>query len=172
MREANLEQGFESTMLVNTSTPQAVPAAELMAQQLRDINVRVNLRPIDPTTYGTAVLTRGEFEMAYGTIQPLVSADAALFAKYHSRGSRNVTKTNDATLDRLIEQQTRLVRDPEARKRALFEIQRYIIDQGYLRAIHTFVQPTGMAPHVRDFFHGAGALSLDWDKWTYVWFDA
>jgi hypothetical protein len=72
----------------------------------------------------------------------------------------------------MIERQTTLGRNPDARKALLLDIQRHIIDQGYVRFFHTFESPLLTQPYVRDYFPGYGALNLETDKWVQVWLDA
>src|SRR5439155_5489306 len=108
-------------------------AGELIAAQLKDAGVRATIKVVDGATYTAQVQGRGDFEMYLGSAANAPSADVALFSKYHSTGSRNVTKVNDPKLDTMVEKQTTLVRDPDGRKKLLLDIQRYILDQGYIR---------------------------------------
>ena len=66
------------------------------------------------------VHARGEFQAYVGTGTVYPSTDAALFSRFHSKGARNVTKVNDPKLDGMIEQQSRLGRDLEQRKKVLY----------------------------------------------------
>jgi hypothetical protein len=71
----------------------------------------------------------------------------------------------------MIEKQTTLGRNPDERKKLILDIQRYIIEQGYIHYFHTFLSPAAYQPYVRDMFMGYGALALEPDKWSLVWYD-
>jgi hypothetical protein len=71
----------------------------------------------------------------------------------------------------MIEQQTTLGRDPDARKQALLDLQRYILDQGYAHYLHTYESLGATQPYVRDFYPGFGALNLETDHWALLWLD-
>ena len=74
-------------------------------------------------------------------------------------------------VDQMIERQSTLGRNPDERKKALLEIQRYILDQAYLHQIHSFESPTVLQPYMRDYFPGFGGLQTEPDKWSLVWLD-
>lgn len=171
LKEASLENGLDFTLTVATNNAFFPPAGELIAAQLREAGLRVTIKPVDGATFSAQVQDRGEFEAYVGAGVTTPSADAALFGKYHSKGSRNPTKVNDAKLDQMIERQTTLVRSADERKKLLLDIQRYIIDQGYVRFFHSFDAPLLTQTYVRDYFPGYGALNLETDKWVQVWLD-
>ena len=58
-----------------------------------------------------------------------------------------------------------------ALKKALLEIQHYILDQAYLHQIQSFESPTVVQPYLRDYFPGFGSLQTEPDKWSVVWLD-
>ena len=146
-------------------------AAELIAAQLKEASLRATLKVIDSPTFVQQVQQRGEFEAFFGPNQATPSADAYLYSYFHSKGSRNLARVNDAKLDQMIEQQTLLGRDPAARKKLLLDIQRHILEQGYYRFIQTFEAPAALQPYVRDLALGFGALDLETERWAQVWLD-
>jgi hypothetical protein len=54
------------------------------------------------------------------------------------------------------------------RKKALLEIQRYILDQAYWGLIHTAVNETLLLPEVEDFHESAFS---ELDRFAYTWMD-
>jgi peptide/nickel transport system substrate-binding protein len=171
LKEAGMENGFDFTFSVHNINPSYVSAGELIVAQLKEANIRATTKPVDAATYSGQVQGRGDFEAFLGSSNGAPSADAALSGQYHSKGSRNITKVNDPKLDQMIERQSTLGRNPDERKKALLEIQRYILDQAYLHQIQSFESPTVVQPYLRDYFPGFGSLQTEPDKWSIVWLD-
>jgi peptide/nickel transport system substrate-binding protein len=170
LREAGFENGLDMNIVVFNASFFPT-AAEFIAAQLAEANIRAKLELIDGATYAARVRGRGEFEAAIGTSAQYASADSALFSRYHSKGVNNVFPIRDDRLDQMIDRQTTLGRDPAARKQLLLEIQRYILDQHYVHYFHTYDSPVILQSYVRDFTGGFGALNLEGDKWSHVWLD-
>jgi ABC-type transport system substrate-binding protein len=170
LREAGLEGGLDVTMPYLASSAVYATGGELIIAQLKEANIRVTARPLDYAAFSEQVLIRSEFEIAFGPGVGFSSADGALFGKYHSKGTRNYAKVNDPKLDEMIERQTVLGRRPDERKRLLQEIQRYILEQGYVHAVHSGEHLVGYQPYVRDLQAG-GALASEPDRFTHVWLD-
>jgi ABC-type transport system substrate-binding protein len=170
LKEAGLENGAEFSLATHNTLP-GLTAAELVAAQLKEAGVRATLKPLDSATYFDQ-LQRSEFEAYFGNpVGTDSTADGILFGKYHSKGSRNNTKINDPKLDQMIEQQTQLGRDLEARKKVLLDIQRHILQQGYLHQIVTYILPAVQQPYVRDYYPGLGYINLETERYTLAWFD-
>jgi peptide/nickel transport system substrate-binding protein len=169
LKEAGLDNGLEFTLTAENSNSAYISAAELLAAQLNDAKIRMTIKPVDNNTLNQVVIGRGEFEAYLGSATGSASADASLFGQYHSTGARNAVKVNDPKLDQMIERQTTLGRNPDARKSLLLDIQRYIIQQAYPMNVHTFENIGVMQPYVRDYY--SGTLAQDEDRWIYVWLD-
>jgi peptide/nickel transport system substrate-binding protein len=170
MADAGQASGFDMAVTVADINPAFVPAAELIAQQLKDINIRMTLKRVDFATYGQLIQVDGAFDAYLGS-GAAGSTDSALLGRYHSKGSGNVTGINDPTLDGMIERQATLGRNPDARKALLLDIQRRILDQGYVRNFHSWDSPVVLQPYVRDYFTDFGNLSGETDKWVELWLD-
>src|SRR5262249_24324145 len=146
LADAGFPTGMDITLTVGTNSAFHTPAAELVQQWWKDINVRTTIKPIDGATYYAQVQGRSDFDAQPGPPTPAPTADATLFSKYHSTGSANPSKISDPKLDQMIEKQTTLGRNPDERKKLLLDIQRYIIDQGYVHFFHTYEAPNIMQP--------------------------
>jgi peptide/nickel transport system substrate-binding protein len=167
--DAGLANGLDITLTV-MNIPSVSTAAELVAAQLKEANIRATLKPVDVATYQGPVYS-GDFEALIGSPVTLPSTDAALLGKFHSKGSRNLTKLNDPKLDQMIERQTTLGRSPEDRKKALLDVQRYILDQAYVHHIVTFESVSYLRGYVRDLFNGLGIMAQEPDRFARVWLD-
>jgi peptide/nickel transport system substrate-binding protein len=161
-----LEVEFFHLQFVQTWTT----AAELTIAQLKEIGVNARLKVVDTTVWSTQQAGQGEYQAYHGAILSGSSANADLYQRYYSTGSRNPTKTRDKTLDDMIDRQAVMSRDPEGRKRALLEIQRYLLDQVYATSIETFVSVYANWPWMRNYrpiLQNTG----DHEPLTWVWLD-
>src|SRR5262249_20704858 len=127
LQEAGLRNGLDLTMPYVGAPAAYATAAELVLAQLQEVGIRLSGKPLDFNSYNEQIQARGEFTVGLGFPNPPQTADAALFGRYHSKGSRNHTGINDAELDRLIERQTAVGRRPEERKQLLLDIQRLLL---------------------------------------------
>jgi peptide/nickel transport system substrate-binding protein len=171
LNEAGMASGFEAECIfVPTFNSGALQTySELFQQQLREIGVKLNLKPV-PATDFTGLATRGDFQMYVDTQRGQSSANADLLGRYHSKGPTNWTRINDPMLDDLIERQSVVSRDPEARKRLLQEIQRYVVDRAFKIGITSPIAASMYWPHVRDYWPSQHPSHAG-DYWTYLWLD-
>jgi ABC-type transport system substrate-binding protein len=126
LAQAGFPNGFEFEFLAHNLTTQPKDTAELVAAQLRQVGITANIRLIDSVALTDRVRGRGEFQ-AVTSLVSVVIPWASLYTRLHSKGSQNAVRLNDPNLDQMIEKQNTLVKDPEARKKALMDLQRYVI---------------------------------------------
>jgi ABC-type transport system substrate-binding protein len=168
--EAGLSAGFEFELAVTNVLTPIVPTAELIQQWLGRVGVKANLRVVDFATY-TQLRQRGPYEGLLGTAATEVSASGALGAKWRSGGGLNSTGVADPVLDKMIDDQRRQVRDAAARRKLVLDIQRYILDNGYMRMVNSFIQSGVVATRVKGLVTGAGVLNIEMDRWNLIWID-
>jgi peptide/nickel transport system substrate-binding protein len=140
---------------------------ELIASQLKEAGFSVRLKTIDPTAYLANVLARGEYQMYIGPTSPRPSANADLMDRFHSTGPRHTSNLKDPRLDQMIDAQF-AQRDEAGRKRALQEIQRYILDRAFWFHILTSQSDILMQPWFRDYWPSG---VTEPDRFTYAWID-
>jgi ABC-type transport system substrate-binding protein len=102
-----------------------VTAAELIQANLREIGITTTIKSVDTTAF-VAAQQAGNFQMMAG-VASIGAPNSWLYARYYTGGPQNWVKFASAELDRLIDQQAVLVRDPEGRKKILQDVQRKII---------------------------------------------
>jgi peptide/nickel transport system substrate-binding protein len=170
LAEAGFAGGLEFELSVTNVLTAIVPSAELIQQALRGIGVTVNLKVVDFATY-TQMRQRGPYEALLGTAATQVSPSGALNAKWRTGGSLNRTGVADPALDKMIDDQRKPVRDPAARKKLLLDIQRHILDRGYMRMINSFIQTGVLTTRVKGLVAGAGILNIDMDRWNLIWIE-
>jgi peptide/nickel transport system substrate-binding protein len=170
MREAGLEAGFELEALVPDVRQQAyVYTAELLQQQLRDINVRLTIRVVDANAFTQATTTK-QFTAYIGYAAGLGATNQNLYGWHYSNGPLNRYGYANPELDRLIDQQATMGKDPAGRRRILEQIQRLIIDQAYAINIEDLLQPYAHHPEVKDIYPPQ-LFSASTQFWTNVWLD-
>jgi ABC-type oligopeptide transport system substrate-binding subunit len=94
--------------------------------------------------------------------------NAFLNGVFRSGGSRNVSKTADPELDRLIDAQQAELKDASKRRQILHQIQRRIIELGAMTPIFAPVDLTVTYPQMRGIFAGRTNEPAYYDE---VWFD-
>lgn len=108
--------------------------AELNLAQLKEVGIQGKLKVVDVATYLSQVATGAAKDMiAYHgpTILPSASTNADLFTKHLPGGPRNAFGIDDPKLTDMIQKQAVMLRDPDGRKKALQDVQRYLIDSAH-----------------------------------------
>jgi peptide/nickel transport system substrate-binding protein len=142
-------------------------SAELIAAQLGEAGIKATIKPISTAQFVANITTKGEYQAYIGPLAIYPSANAQLMAYHHSTGPRNTVGLTDDKLDGMIEAQYGMASEAE-RKRALLEIQRYVLDQAYWWLYHTAVNETLLLPWVQDFYESG---LTEPDKFSLTWFD-
>jgi peptide/nickel transport system substrate-binding protein len=171
LREAGMDRGFEvECIMIPIYAGGAYQIeSELFQQQLKEVNIQLNLKPLDPVAHQQLTTTGNyQFYVNNQSGQPTTNGD--LLGRYHSKGPTNLTKYSDPKMDDLIDKQAVLIRDPEGRKKLLQDIQRYVVDQAFKVGICAAEQPTMYWPHLMNFFP-ATQVSSQVDYWSDVWLD-
>src|SRR5262249_14955110 len=113
----------------------SVAGAELIQAQLKEAGITARLKLLSGTEYNQGVVARREFEVYNAIAQPIGVTNAELISRFRSGGDRNVFKASDPQLDKLIDQQAVLIKDPDGRKKILQDIQRRVIEDCFLVGI-------------------------------------
>ena len=92
-----------------------------------------------------------------------------LFGRYYSNGPRNSTKYADPELDKMIDQQAVMVRDPEGRKKLVLEIQRRVMDRSGMIMPNPYASRALVWPHVKNLWLGYNSEPY---RATVVWLDS
>jgi peptide/nickel transport system substrate-binding protein len=171
LQEAGLGGGFQAECILepNIRSGAYQTEAELFQQQLRDINVNITLKPVPLATF-TQLQQNGDYQMYVHNQSGLSSANADLLGRYHSKGPGNYTNFSDPTLDRLIEQQAGMSRDPEGRRKIFQDIQRLVIDKAFKLGTWTGATPAMYYPYLTNYYPPS-RVSVAVDYWTDIWLD-
>src|SRR6266700_2050672 len=104
-----------------------VDAVQLLEQYLKEVGIEVELKQQE---YGAYMATTflGKYEgMGVGPISIAWEPDSVLYGMYEPGNLRNSSHVNDPKLLAMLQEQRRL-KDLEARKKLIFDIQRYIAE--------------------------------------------
>lgn len=172
MTAAGQDKGFSlKTVVTNASAGVFLNVAEFLNANLKQIGIDLQIQSVDNATY-SELLNRGNFEAWCGSANTLgaTTANAELTSRYLTGGTRNVQKLADPKLDDMIRQQTAQGRDPEARKKTLKDIARYLaVDQpGVYPIVSTFHDWLAW-PYVKNIYPGTYAQTAHW--MTLLWLD-
>jgi peptide/nickel transport system substrate-binding protein len=151
MQEAGMASGFDLKVSAPNYLASAYQAeAELIQSYLKDINVRMSLGVVDGATI-TARQASGQFE-AIVIATSIAATNGDLYSRFYTGGGQNYRGYDNPDLNKLIDQQAVLSRDPEARKKLVLDIQRTTIDDAILLCTMDRQQPIITAPEIRDFY--------------------
>jgi ABC-type transport system substrate-binding protein len=167
LQQANFAPGQQFELQVSTARDSCVDAAQVVKQQLEEIGVIVNLKPVDTATSTRTVFVEHVHQMFLGPTSPAVSTNGDLLVSFHSTGTQNRANANDKKLDQLIEQQAVMVKDPEARKKALQELQRYQISTATQITLYGLLDQRLRWKYLQGYHFGGLTEELT----TYVWLD-
>jgi ABC-type transport system substrate-binding protein len=110
-----------------------------------------------------------EFEgMAMGPYGVGWEPDSALYGPYTPDYPRNRGHVNDPKLEAMVKEQ-RQIKDPEARKQLIYDIQRYVAEQQYYVYLSSQVITASWQPYLKNF---APNLTFDFGSRVAVtWLD-
>lgn len=148
-----------------------VTMAELIKANLRDVGITINLTVVDTPTI-TQRQTSFNFAAYIAAGGSGGTPNSFLTARYlsTSAGTSNYAGYSNPDVDKLIDQQFVLSRDPDARKKILLDIQRKIINDAAYINLHEYQQPTMARPELKNFTPPTGTNSHNL-FWSTVWID-
>jgi peptide/nickel transport system substrate-binding protein len=125
-------------------------AAQLVLRSLKEVGIEAELKLQE---YGAYMATTGvgKFEgMALGPFAVAWEADSSLYGPYVPDQPRNRTHANDPKLTAMLQEQRR-TKDLEARKKLIFDIQRYAAEQQYYVYLLAQMFTGSWQPYVKNY---------------------
>jgi ABC-type transport system substrate-binding protein len=166
--EAGFPNGLDVEMLYMVYSTQLTSSAELLAAQLKDAGIRATLKPTELSNFLQTVRTgKADYQVFYGYNIAAATTNAYLTSNLHSQGSQNGTKIRDPKLDEMIEKQA-VLRDEAARKAALLDLQRYLLQQVPTTAVWGTESPGARQAAVQNR-RTNGQPFTEADILTYTW---
>jgi peptide/nickel transport system substrate-binding protein len=127
-----------------------IDAAQLVQRYLKEVGMEGELKIQE---YGAYQVTTGQgnFEgLAMGPYAVGWEADSALYGPYTPDQPRNRGRVSDPKLAAMVQEQRR-IKDPEARRRLIFDMQRYAAEQQYYVYLSSAVVTGSWQPYVKNF---------------------
>jgi peptide/nickel transport system substrate-binding protein len=153
LAEAGHPSGFRTQLTVTPGYGQdVIDAAQLVLRDLKNVGINAELKLQEYGAY-MATTIQGKFEgMTMGPFAVAWDPDDALYGPYAPEQPRNRGHVNDARLTAMIKEQRRLT-DVEARKKLVFDIQRYLAEQQYYVCLSCPLYTGSWHPYMKN--HGA-----------------
>lgn len=117
---------------------------------------------------GTNIFGNGEFQAYFGTMFTAPSPNGLLLTQHHSSRTSLWTAVKDPQLDALIDKQAVMSKAMAARRQALTELQRYLLDSGHQLGVQIFAAAVGWASYARDMFISMPYPSTDQYNWMWI----
>jgi peptide/nickel transport system substrate-binding protein len=151
LAEAGFPKGFKTQL---TATPgygrDLVDDVQLVQRFLKDVGIEAELKLQEFGAYA-ATTQQGKFEgLVRGPFGIAWEPDAPLYRAYAADSSWNTGHVNDPKLTAMLKEQRR-TKDLEARKKIIFEIQRYVADQQYYVYLNSITITGSWQPYVQNF---------------------
>src|SRR5262245_35544610 len=168
--EAGFPQGFKTQIsTTNGVGPALVDAVQLAQRFLKEVGIAAELKIQECGAY-VATTALGKFEgMGMGPISIAWEPDSVLYGLYAPDQPRNRGHVNDPKITAMLKEQRR-TKDVEARKKLVFDIQRYIAEQQYYVYLYSIGVTGSWQPYVKNyapnptFNYGGRAAALWLDR--------
>lgn len=157
------KDGQKLTLVASEAKPQPLSkdTLTLLAQQLKEIGVDLQILAADSGTYAEAIKDPNQVQL-YHSMVARTDLDV-IKSQYHSK-NRNSLLSNDTQLDTLLEAVASTA-DPTARLEATAAAQQYLVDQAYVIPLFEEPQVYGAQPYVQGFNFDSVARPKFYDTW-------
>ena len=169
LAEAGYPNGFKTQLTATAGYgPDVVDAVQLVLRDLKHVGVNAELRLQEYGAYQSTTI-QGKFDgMTMGPFAVAWDPDDALYGPYSPEQPRNRGHVADQKLTAMIREQRRL-KDAEARKKLIFDIQRYIADRQYYVCLVSPVYTGSWQPYVKN--HAANVTFDYGSRVAALWLD-
>jgi peptide/nickel transport system substrate-binding protein len=151
LAEAGYAKGFKTPIMTTSGYGRdLIDAVQLVLRFLKDVGIDAELKMQEYGAY-QATTGQGKFEgLAIGPFAVGWEADSSLYGPYTPDQARNRSRVNDPKLAAMVQEQRR-IKDLEARKRLVFEIQRYAAEQQYYVYLCSQMFTGSWQPYVKNY---------------------
>ncbi len=169
LAEAGFPKGFKTQLTVSNGYGRdLLDDAQLIQQHLKDVGIETELKIQEYGAY-VATTVQGKFEgLVRGPFGIAWEPDSPLYRAYASDSSWNIGHVNDAKITAMLKEQRR-TKDLEARRKMIFDIQRYAAEQQYYVYTNAVMVTASWQPYVKNY---APNLSFDYGgRAAALWLD-
>jgi peptide/nickel transport system substrate-binding protein len=170
LAEAGFAKGFKTQLhTTNGLGPFLIDAVQLAQRFLKEVGIEAELKIQEYGAY-MATTFAGKFEgLAMGPISIAWEPDSVLYGLYAPDQPRNSGHVNDPKITAMLKEQRR-TKDLEARRKIIFDMQRYIAEQQYYVYLYSVGVTGSWHPSVKNyapnptFDYGGRAATLWLDR--------
>jgi peptide/nickel transport system substrate-binding protein len=169
LAEAGFPRGFKAQFTVSNGYGRdLLDDAQLIQQYLKEVGIETEMKIQEYGAY-VATTVQGKFEgLVRGPFGIAWEPDSPMYRAYASDSSWNIGHVNDAKITAMLKEQRR-TQDLEARKKLIFDIQRYAAEQQYYVYTNSVMVTASWQPYVKNY---APNLGFDYGSRTAVlWLD-
>jgi peptide/nickel transport system substrate-binding protein len=151
LTEAGYPKGFKTQLAVTSGLGRdLVDTAQLAQRFLKEVGIEAELKVQEYGAY-MATTFAGNFEgMAIGPVSIAWEPDSVLYGLYAPDQPRNSGHVNDPKITAMLKEQRR-TKDLEARKKLIFDMQRYIAEQQYYVYLISIMFTGSWQPYVKNY---------------------
>jgi len=151
LAEAGYPKGFQTQLTVSSGFGRdLVDDAQMVQRYLKDVGIEAELKIQEHGAY-MATTTQGKFEgLVRGPFGIAWEPDAPLYRSYAADSSWNAAHLHDPTITALLKEQRR-TKDLEARRKIIFDIQRYAAEQQYYVYLLSPMLTGSWQPYVKNY---------------------
>jgi len=153
LADAGYPKGFKTTLTASGGYGRdLLDAAQMVLHDLKEVGIEAELKLQEYGAY-QATTGQGKFEgMAMGPYGVGLEPDSALYGPYTPDRPRNRGHVNDPKLAAMVKEQRR-IKDLEARKQLIYEIQRYAAEQQNYIYLSSQVITSSWQPYMKNYSH-------------------
>jgi peptide/nickel transport system substrate-binding protein len=169
LAEAGFPKGLKTQLYVTGGYgPDLVDSFQLAQHYLKESGIDAELKLQEYGAY-MATTFAGKFEgMAMGPFAIAIEPHGSLYGMYMPDQPRNSSHVDDPKITAMLKEQMR-VKDPEARKQLIFDIQRYAAEQQYYVYLYCVGIAASWQPYVKNY---APNLTFDYgNRAAALWLD-
>jgi peptide/nickel transport system substrate-binding protein len=151
LAEAGFAKGFKTPISTTGGYgPDLLDAVQLVQRYLKDVGIEAEMKIQE---YGAYIATTflGKFEgLAMGPVSITWEPDSVLYGMYAPDQPRNSGHVNDPKLTAMLKEQRR-TKDLAARRKLIFDIQRYVAEQQYYIYTNAVMVTGTWQPYVKNY---------------------
>jgi len=153
LADAGYPRGLKTTLTATGGYGRdLLDAAQMVLHDLKEVGIEAELKLQEYGAY-QATTGQGKFEgLAMGPYGVGLEPDSALYGPYTPDRPRNRGHVNDPKLAAMVKEQRR-IKDLEARKQLIFDIQRYAAEQQYYVYLSSQVITSSWQPYLKNYSH-------------------
>jgi peptide/nickel transport system substrate-binding protein len=153
LAEAGYAKGFKTTLTATSGYGRdLIDAVQMILRDLKAVGIEAELKMQEYGAY-QATTGQGKFEgMAMGPYAVGWEPDSSLYGPYTPDQARNRGHVNDPKLAAMVKEQRR-IKDPEARKQLIFDIQRVAAEQQYYIYLASLIITSSWQPYMKNYTH-------------------